>query len=123
MKLQLTNLALDNLRNCLSAVGWCKSDNVELSVRNTYLAGKLLAEVLPETVVPEPPSELATPSQQLQFGKMIKTWQKVPSPEFELTDKMLDVCQRAVKYKIVMGEAPSSPHMSELILALKLYSE
>lgn len=98
MKIELSNLALSLLSQCLSLPGWTKNDNMAEAVRRTYTAGKILADVMP-VIAPDKPKDKQT---------------------IELDDKMIAVCVIAVKHFVSSGNTPSGPAMNELIDGLKI---
>lgn len=93
MKLSLE--ATKFLQTMLAEGGWSKSDNVATAVKRVYLAGKFLAEVLPD----------------------------VPGTEFTPDDKMLSVCRDCINWFISQGRCPPGPAMLELIKLFELYKE
>lgn len=123
MKIQLSNQALDHLTNCLSLPGWCRSDNQTVSVKRTYLGGKILCDVLP----PYSDSPLLDPTQAnnpialREHKKAILLWGKQKeTPEFEMDDKMVEVCTVALKHFIGNGNTPTGGAMNELIDIFKI---
>lgn len=121
MKLVLTNKALEHLSNCLSLPGWCKHENASVSIKRTYLGGKILAEVLPSVPDSPLPPETRDPASARTFMKLLDEWgKKKDTKEFDLDDKMIEVCQVALKYFASQGNTPTGAAMNELIEAFKL---
>jgi hypothetical protein len=122
MKLQLSNKALEHLINCLSLPGWCKHENPSISVKRTYLAGKILADLLP--VVPDSPllaAGLEKDSHSVRsYNKTLLAWcEAKDTPEFELDDKQIEVCVVAIKHFIALGNTPTGKAMNELLEVFK----
>lgn len=102
MQITLTNKAIEFLRDMLAEAGWSKSDSTHLSVKRVYLAGKMLAEVLPE---------------------VDKTQLKELAKPFTLDDKMLDTCKVCISFFIKEGRVPVNFAVTELIAAFALYQD
>lgn len=123
MKSVFTFKAIEFLRDMLAAPGWGKHDNAATAVKRLYLAGKILAEKLPE--VPQVADDVLPNRNSAQFE--IRAWEKAvkernetKAPEVEFDDKMVEVIQVCLKHHMGMGQTPSGVALNELIDAFKL---
>lgn len=118
MKIQLTNGALRYLRSLIESVGWAKSTEL------IYRGGQLLCDVFPEQKdAPEEVSEnlpnglVAT---RFKDPKAAELWIKSPAPEFEISDKLFETCQTAIKHFSTEARVSPSKVSFELLKVFKL---
>lgn len=107
----------------LGAPGWGKHDNSAIAIKRNYIAGKILAERLPD--IPELPEDIL-PGKNSSildvrvFEKARDARDTAKAPEFELEDKMVEVCVTCMKHFITEGRTPPGDAMIELIDNFKL---
>jgi hypothetical protein len=124
MKLKLMNKSLEFLRDTLAAPGWSKGDNQTKKIKHIYLAGKMIAEILPEQpappVMPQGNITLASEAGQA-YKRAVEAYNKTSStPEFELDAPQFETCQTALKSFLDEGKFPSGINTNELIEQFKL---
>ena len=100
--MQLPNKSLVTLRDVLAAPGWVKEDSPAAKAKAVYLAGKLLAEVLPEPDAKKPDDLCA---------------------DFTLDEKMTRACKQAVRYFVEEDRVLKGPSLNTLIDAFKVLDD
>lgn len=125
--MQLPNKTLEFLKQCLAEPGWNKEGKPGEKSKRFYLAGKCLAEVLPEqTESPIPPTEAASrlnPSLVRSFVSTQDTWAKELSSNFELDAKTFETCQVCLRFFIEEDRMPKGLFGLKLYEAFKLGDE
>lgn len=116
--------SLEFLRVCLAEAGWNKEGNTVEKFKRFYLAGKILAEVLPELPeAPIPPTTKAMqedPTLSRAFLKSMEIYNGTLSPDFTLDDKMLSCCQVCIRFFIDESRLPTGKYSNILFDTLQL---
>jgi hypothetical protein len=122
MKLKLTIQSVSMLREVLAAAGWSKGDSVD-TIKNTYLAGKMLTEVIPEPpkiAVDLIPTKDSVPADIRFYENEVAIHNNIVLPEFELDDRMVAACKQCLSHFLKEGRFPAGRHTNALIDAFSL---
>jgi len=122
--MQLSYRALDYLRQCLSSVGWNKSDSTDIKHQRFYISAKMLVETLPET----PPAPLMPSEQVLRTDpvlareklRAVEEFYKGVSSEFTLSDKEFETTQACLHHFVNEDGMPKGRAAIELYETFKL---